>query len=77
MRLEGSTVEEVLEAVRALAARERERCLWFMREGEIVSDVPSALEVLRQIGIHGDLEAYRHAEALRRDLLRASGAAEG
>lgn len=67
-------LDQLLESVRDLAQRERLRSLWFLRDSGAVSDVASALEVLRQIENHGDLEAYRRAGRLRSWLSRYSSA---
>lgn len=66
-------VDETLRQVRALAKRERLRCLWFMRD-DPVSDVNSAREVLRKVAQYGDREAFQEARRLQAWLSQTSSA---
>ena len=59
-------------AVRALVQRERDTCLWFLRDDFLPSDVAAALRVRLLIDKNGDRRAYAEARRLREWLLQIS-----
>ena len=64
--------EGVLQEVRSLVDRYRQRCLWFLREDYYPATFGEVEQVLQDIEAHGDREAYQEARRVRTWLSRLS-----
>ena len=65
---------DAVDAVNRLVDEYRVRCLWFLRPDYYPATAEERYRVLAYIQRHGDREAFRRANELRRWLSRSSSA---
>lgn len=69
---EDQTTEFIRSELDRLVDEYRSRCLWFLKQDYYPRSAEEIASVLRQIEIHGDLNAFQRAADIRRWLSRDS-----